>query len=142
MLCLLSVGAFADGVFDNHFADKTLRIDYIFAGNATTQMVALDELASFEGWAGRKINLDTIPVKGNGELRLIDPDSKEILYRTSFSSLFQEWVVTDEASTLNKSFEFTILTPMPKHEVVAEITLYNNEGGLQTSFTHRKKFQT
>ena len=63
MLCLLSVGAFADGVFDNHFADKTLRIDYIFAGNATTQMVALDELASFEGWAGRKINLDTIPVK-------------------------------------------------------------------------------
>lgn len=137
MLCLLSVGAFADGVFDNHFADKTLRIDYIFAGNATTQMVALDELASFEGWAGRKINLDTIPVKGNGELRLLDPDSKEILYRTSFSSLFQEWVVTDEASTLNKSFEFTILTPMPKHEVVAEITLYNNEGGLQTSFTHR-----
>ena len=141
-ICLISFGTVAaeelgNVNFNRHFLDKTLRIDYIFAGNATNQIVALDELSTFDGWAGRRINLDKIPVKGNGELKLIDPESKAVIYHTSFSSLFQEWVVTDEASQLNKSFEFTILTPMPQQEVIAEITLYNNEGGLQTSLTHR-----
>ena len=135
-ILIFSLSTAAASSFDTFFTERTLRIDYIFSGNASMQIVALDELTSFDGWAGRRINLDKIPVKGNGELKLIDPVSKAIIYRTSFSSLFQEWVVTDEASKLNKSFEFTILTPLPKSEVLAEITLYDNEGNIQTTLTH------
>lgn len=135
-ILIFSLSTAAASSFDTFFTERTLRIDYIFSGNASMQIVALDELTSFDGWAGRRINLDKIPVKGNGELKLIDPASKAIIYRTSFSSLFQEWVVTDEASKLNKSFEFTILTPLPKSEVLAEITLYDNEGNIQTTLTH------
>ena len=136
-LCILTAASVAAQSFDNHFDDKTLRLDYIFAGNAEAQMIALDEAAEFDGWAGRRVNLDAIPVRGNGEVRVIDPESGSTLYRTSFSSLFQECLVTDEASKVNKSFEATFLVPFPKREVEVEITLRDNEGEVQTSMRHR-----
>lgn len=123
--------------FSDYFIDQTLRIDYIFSGNTSQQLVALDELSATEGWAGRRINLDKVPVRGNGEIRLIDPESSKTIYRNTFSSLFQEWLVTDEASRLTKSFEATFLVPMPSREVEIEITLLDNEGHLQTSMRHK-----
>ena len=30
--------------FDDYFVDKTLRVDYTFAGNNKTQMIAVDQL--------------------------------------------------------------------------------------------------
>lgn len=123
--------------FDSHFDDRTLRLDYIFAGDARRQMIALDELAGFDGWAGRRVNLGSIPVKGNGEVCVTDPASGAALYRTSFSSLFQEWIVTEEADRVTKSFEATFLVPFPKHEVDITITLRDNEGNEQASLRHR-----
>ena len=136
-LCMATAAAAVAQKFDNHFENKTLRLDYIFAGNADNRMIALDELAEFDGWAGRRVNLDAIPVKGNGEVRVTDPVSGATLYRTSFSSLFQEWLVTDEARTITKSFEATFLVPFPKHEVDVEIELRDNEGNEQASLRHR-----
>ena len=95
--------------FSSHFHNKTLRIDYHFVGNAEQQIVALDELASEEGWAGRRVNLDKVPVRGNGDIKVIDTESGKVLYRNAFSSLFQEWLVTDEAKEVTKSFEATFL---------------------------------
>jgi hypothetical protein len=51
-----------------------------------------------------------------------------VIYKTSFSSLFQEWITTEEASLNTKSFEFTILVPMPNKSVLAEIVLRDNTG--------------
>ena len=137
LICAVAAVAVSAQSFSEHFANKTLRIDYVFAGNAENQIVALDELATIDGWAGRQVNLDKIPVRGNGELKLIDAKSGKTIYRTSFSSLFQEWLVTDEASQTTKSFEATFLVPVPKQEVFAEITLLDNKGEKQTSLRHR-----
>lgn len=137
IICVVTAVAVPAQNFSDYFADRTLRIDYIFAGNADNQIVALDELASSEGWAGRRVNLDKVPVRGNGEVKLTDPKSGKVIYRTTFSSLFQEWLVTDEASQLTKSFEATFLVPFPKQEVFAEITLLSNEGKEQTSLRHK-----
>ncbi|MDO5487571.1 MAG: M64 family metallopeptidase [Rikenellaceae bacterium] len=123
--------------FSTHFHNKTLRIDYHFVGNAEQQIVALDEMASEEGWAGRRVNLDKVPVRGNGDIKVIDIESGKILYRNAFSSLFQEWLVTDEAKEVTKSFEATFLVPFPKKEVFVEITLLSNEGEKQASLRHK-----
>ncbi|MBR2331117.1 MAG: peptidase M64, partial [Alistipes sp.] len=122
--------------FNQHFQNKTLRIDYIFAGNASAQIVALDELAQSDGWAGRRVNMGEIPVRGNGDIKVIDPASGKILYRNSFSSLFQEWLTTDEAQKLSKSFEATFLVPFPKQNVLVEIALLDNEGKTQATLRH------
>lgn len=122
--------------FDTHFEDATLRLDYTFAGNATEQFVALDDISKSEGWWGRRINLDNVPLKGNGDLTLYDKESGAKLYMTSFSSLFQEWITTPEAATITRSFEFTLLVPKPRTDVVAEIVLRTNTGEVGALLRH------
>lgn len=137
LFCCLTCLISAAQTFDTYFYNATLRIDYIFAGNSSQQMVAIDEFAKFDGWAGRQVNLENVPVRGNGDVKLIDAKSNKVLYINSFSTLFQEWLTTDEATTTTKSFEFTQLVPFPKQEVIVETTLYNNEGKIQA--TSRQK---
>lgn len=114
--------------FDAHFADATLRIDYTLLGNAQEQYVALRDMSYTDNWWGRRVNLNEVPLKGNGDLTLYDAETREVLYKTSFSSLFQEWITTPEAASVTKSFEFTLLVPMPKHSVVAEMVVRDNTG--------------
>ena len=127
MACVMSMSLYAQD-FDTHFEDATLRIDYTFMGNASEQYVALRDMSSTENWWGRRVNLDNVPLKGNGDLTLYDATTGEVLYKTSFSSLFQEWITTPEAATISKSFEFTLLVPMPKESVVAKMVLRDNTG--------------
>lgn len=114
--------------FDAKFEDATLRLDYTFMGNATEQHIAIAELSSSPNWYGRRINLDNVPLMGNGDLTLYDSATNEIIYKTSFSSLFQEWITTPEALTVTKSFEFTLLVPMPKATTTAQLVLRDNTG--------------
>ncbi len=114
--------------FDTNFNDETLRIDYTLMGNAQEQHVALRDMSSTDNWWGRRVNLSDVPLEGNGDLTLYDAETREVLYKTSFSSLFQEWITTPEAATITKSFEFTLLVPMPKRSVVAEMVLRDNTG--------------
>lgn len=137
LICAVAAACSSAQNFSDHFQNRTLRIDYHFVGNADHQIVALDELATQDGWAGRRVNLDQIPVRGNGDIKVIDPENGKIIYRNAFSSLFQEWLVTDEASEVTKSFEATFLVPLPKKEVLVEITLLSNEGEKQASLRHR-----
>lgn len=114
--------------FDDIFKDGTLRIDYTFMGNANEQHVALREMSYTDNWYGRRINLDNVPLKGNGDLTLRDAESGAIIYMTSFSSLFQEWITTPEALEVSKSFEFTLLVPMPLKPATATLVLRDNTG--------------
>jgi hypothetical protein len=122
---LASVALYAQE-FDANFVDKTLRIDYTLLGNASEQHVALRDMSSTDNWWGRRVNLDNVPLEGNGDLTLYDADTHEVIYMTSFSSLFQEWITTPEAKTITKSFEFTLLVPMPQRAVLAEIVIRDN----------------
>lgn len=114
--------------FDENFSDSTLRLDYTFLGNASEQHVALRDISETDGWWGRRRNLDSVPLKGNGDLTIYDQQSGKVIYKTSFSSLFQEWITTSEAATVTRSFEFTILVPKPLREAKATLLLRDNVG--------------
>ena len=122
--------------FEEFFADKTLRADYLFTGNKKNQSVVLDELKSMEGWAGRRSNLDKLPLSGNGQLTMVDKATGVVIYRTSFSSLFQEWLGENEAETLSKGYENTFLMPFPKNETLVTVELFNARHEVSASFTH------
>ena len=126
----------AGGIFDNYLTDSTLRIDYIFAGDATSQEIYLDEMSASEGWAGRRVNLDKVPVAGNGCITLRDSASSKVLYRQTFSTLFQEWQTTEEATRIRKSFENVYLLPMPKKAATVTVELFSHRGVKNASFTH------
>ena len=116
--------------------DMTLRADYIFSGTDKTQEIALDELSCHEGWAGRRVNADAVPVRGNGQISMTDPVSGKIIYRQSFSTLFQEWQATEEATYVRKSFENVFLMPMPTSRVLVKVELYDFKGNVSASMAH------
>ena len=109
--------------FDRYFTDATLRLDYAFAGDAVKQEIFLDQLSHLPRWWGRRVRLDEVPVAGDGDITVRDHRSGAVIYRHSFSSLFQEWISTAEAKTVRKSMENVFLVPMPRDTVDITIEL-------------------
>lgn len=122
--------------FNDFFADRTLRVDYIFSGNQKEQSVTLDELVSLPQWAGRRHSLNKLPVEGNGQITMYDKASGKVIYRTSFSSLFQEWICEEEAKRVTRSFENTFLVPFPLKPASITIELKDAYRRTTASFTH------
>ena len=65
--------------FDDYFVDKTLRIDYTFAGNKAQQMIAVDELNVMPRWYGKKQRLNELPVEGNGQITVKDHRTGKVI---------------------------------------------------------------
>lgn len=131
-----TVGCYAQTDFATHFSDSTLRLDYIFAGDAIHQSIFLDELCSSPRWYGRKQQLEKLPLQGNGQLTVTDPQTGDTLYRHSFSTLFQEWLATSEAKHTQKAFENVFLVPFPKHPVIVNVKLTNYHNRVMATMSH------
>ena len=139
ILCLLSLFFCLLTATAQELCDfsRTLRIDYLFAGNNSTQHIAVDALSSLEGWAGRRTHMDSLALQGNGRITMRQADSDRVIYRTGFSSLFQEWLTTEEATRTCRSFENVFLLPMPTVPVEITIELDNTHRRTMATLTHR-----
>lgn len=125
--------------FDKHFADSTLRLDYIFGGKAGPDAgctLLLDRASRSQGWAGRRHNLSAVPLRGNGRIVMTDAVTADTLYVTSFSTLFQEWYSTSEATRTARAFENTFLVPVPKRAANVSVELWGVDGNVMGSMTH------
>lgn len=135
LFLLITTGSYGQN-FSDHFLDKTLRVDYIFTGDVKQQSIVLDELSELPTWAGRRHHLSELPLEGNGQITIKDLSTKQCIYKTSFSSLFQEWLSTYEAKETTKGLENSFLLPYPKQPVEVEIILLNPRKEVMTSFKH------
>lgn len=115
--------------FADYFMGEGLRIDLVFAGNVDTSRISLHSLTRLPVWAGRTHNLDKVPLKGNGDITVSTPEGT-VIYKTSFSTLYQEWLSTEEAKHLNRAFENSFLIPYPKQPVRVTVCLYDNRNEL------------
>ncbi len=123
--------------FEDFFEDKTLRIDYNFAGNAHQQEIAVDQLNVSPHWYGKRQRLAELPLEGNGQITVRSHKTGQVIYRHSFSTLFQEWLSYPEAQNVRKSFENVFLVPMPKDTVDVTLDLRNNRREVMASLTHQ-----
>ncbi len=122
--------------FDDFFEDRTLRIDYTFSGNRQQQYIAVDQLHSIPKWYGKRQRLTELPVEGNGQITVKRHNTDKVIYRNSFSSLFQEWLSYDDSKFGTQSFENVFLVPFPKDTVDITIDLRNNRREITTTLTH------
>jgi len=122
--------------FTKHFKDSTLRLDYVFTGDAESQDIAIDKLNVLPKWYGKRKRLSELPIEGNGQITVKDHVTGEIIYRNSFSTLFQEWLSYDEPKIKRRAFENVFLVPMPKNTVDITVDLRNNRREIVTSMTH------
>lgn len=122
--------------FDDYFIDKTLRIDYTFSGDVHAQHIFLDQLNMMPHWYGKRSHLSEVPMEGNGQIIVKEHNSEHVIYKNSFSTLFQEWLSNDEAKIVQRSFENVYLVPMPKDTVDVTVNLYNNRREIMATMTH------
>ena len=122
--------------FNDWFEDRTLRLDYTFSGDNSQQQLYLDQLSSLPRWYGRRQHLAELPLQGNGQITVRDQASHQVIYRHSFSSLFQEWLSTDESKHTRKSFENVFLVPYPKKPVDITIELRDYHNRVNAAMTH------
>lgn len=117
-------------------ADYTLRLDYIFSGDATHTEISLAKMGRLEGWWGRTVNLDNLLLRGNGQIILRDSATSQVLYCTSFSTLFSEWQCTPEALHTRKAFENVFLVPMPEATAYVTVKMLDKRDSVTASMTH------
>ena len=135
MMLWCGLATYAQG-FDEWFEDKTLRLDYVFAGDAAHQELYVDQLVQMPRWYGRRTRLAELPLKGNGQITLRLHGTQQVIYRHSFSTLFQEWLATDEAKHTRRSFENVFLVPFPRDTVDVTVELMDFHDKVQASMTH------
>lgn len=122
--------------FEDYFEDRTLRLDYTFAGSEVIHQIFVDELVSLPRWYGRRERLAELPLRGNGQITVRSKKDSTVIYRHAFSTLFQEWLATDEAKHTQKSFENVFLVPFPKDSVEIKVELFDNHNEVVNSLTH------
>lgn len=121
LVCALSAHAAS---FEEQFRDSTLRLDYSLAGMRNAPLTAsLRRAYSLPKWAGPRVNLNKLPYEADGIFTLTDAASGDTLYTTSFATLFQEWLTTDEALTTPRAMDHVVIAPMPRRKAIATLEL-------------------
>ena len=139
LICLISLLlplTTAAQSFEDYFEDRTLRLDYTFAGDAVRQNIYVDQLNVMPRWWGKRTRLAEVPLRGNGQVIVRDQESQIVIYRHPFSTLFQEWLATAEAKTTQKSFENVFLVPFPKQPVNITVELRDYHDSIVATMTH------
>ena len=105
---------------EDHFENKSLRVDYVFAVSDGKPKAFLDGITALTKWQGRHTQLTTTPIQGDGQIRVYNQNQK-LIYVEPFSSLFQEWLSIESSQKQAKSFENSFFIPFPKDKVTVKL---------------------
>lgn len=106
LLLVLTVGAEA--------ATQTMRLDYYHTGNAAQELFSLDQVVIEPlPWAGNPQQPLDHSNLGLYLFEVIDRQTNRVLYSRGFSSIYGEWVTTDEAKKGNRTFHESLRFPAP-----------------------------
>ena len=117
--------------FDQYFTDKTLRFDFMLAGNDVKTAVYPVTIKEEPTWGGSITNLTDQFNYGNLRYEVFDSISGRLIYSKGFCTLYQEWQTTAEAKTMERSFYEVATFPFPKNNVIFRL-LQRNRNGLFT----------
>jgi len=119
--------AFGQVKFDDYFLPKTLRFDYNRAGNSDTSYIFFEQLKEEPFWGGSKTNLIDKFSYGDYMLQVFDSTGQQLIYSRGYSSLFREWIDTEEARSLSRSYYGSVVMPFPKNKIVIKLLSRNRK---------------
>ncbi len=111
--------------FEDYFEDSSLRMDYIFSGSKEHVALVPENFHQLDHWYGRRHHLDSLHLEGTGKVLIHDEATKRLIYCSSFSTLFQEWLATEEATRRSVAYENVFLAPYPKNPVLITLELFD-----------------
>ena len=134
---LFSISVFPQTNFDDHFENKTLRLDYYHTGDSVNDSYSFDELIEEPYWGGSKVNLIDKFDYGKYKFIVKDEKSGKEIYTRTYSTLFSEWQTTEEAKKTTKTFSETVTFPYPKEPVVVEFYSRDRRNILHKKFEYK-----
>jgi len=91
---------------------QTMRIDFYHTGNSETEVFSLDRVVReplpFPGNLQQPIDKT---LRGKYSFEIVDPESGDIAWSRSFSSIYGEWETTAEARRMNRTFHESLRFP-------------------------------
>ena len=95
----------------------TMRVDYFHSGNNETEMFSLDQVVIEPlPWTGNMAQPYDKTSRGKYLFEIIDPQSGDIAWSRSFSSIYGEWETTGESKEINRSFHESVRFPAQDSE--------------------------
>ena len=128
IILALSMQSNAQLLYNDYFTDKSLRVDFIFAGNADSETIYLKDIKKESFWGGSKENLINPFNYGEYKVEVLDKSSGSLIYSKGFCTLFEEWQTTSEANSRNKAFYQSVVVPYPKNKVTLNVYSRNWDG--------------
>lgn len=137
LLFFFQISSPAQVYFDDYFTDGSLRLDYYHTGNDSMEIYSIDELFFEPFWGGSRENLLDIFDYGKYKFILRDESSGIEIYSKTYSTLFSEWLTTEESKHTTKSFSETIVFPFPKNRVIVEFYSRGRQNKLHKKFEYK-----
>ncbi|HNY02117.1 MAG TPA: M64 family metallopeptidase [Bacteroidales bacterium] len=103
--------------FKNYFEAKTLRVDYLLAGDSRNEEAFFLSMKEEPYWGGPTKNLKDPFGYGSYRYLAYDSATSLLLFSRGFNSLFQEWKGTDEAKKMKRAYAMTAVMPFPKNTI-------------------------
>ena len=134
ILLFFSYTVDAQTEFDKFFINKSLRFDYNIGGNNKEAKIFYNKIKQEPFWGGSKINLIDKFNFGDFRILIYDAKSQKLIYSRGYSSLFYEWIDTEEAKTTSRSFYESVICPFPKDSIILRIEMRNKNLVFKTLF--------
>lgn len=135
ILVCIGVTVRAQDDFTKYFIPKTLRVDYILAGNADSTYVYPNQLKEEPYWGGSRINLVDSFGYGDYQVEVYDKKSDKLIYSRGFCTLFKEWQTTAEAKVMDRGFYQVSTIPFPKEPVLFKLLALHRDGSCKILFS-------
>ncbi|RLD81937.1 MAG: peptidase M64 [Bacteroidetes bacterium] len=133
---IFSYQASAQINFNDFFLSKTLRFDYTRAGNSDTSFVYFEQLKEEPYWGGSEVNLIDKFNFGDYRIMLYDSTGNKLIYSRGYSTLFREWIETEEAVKLSRSYYESVVMPFPKNKAILKLQNRNRKNVFHTVFEY------
>ncbi len=98
-------------------APATLRVDFYHSGNHEMEMFSLDRVVLEPlPWTGNMHHPIDETLRGKYLFEIVDPDSGNVAWSRSFSSIYGEWETTREAQQMNRTYHESVRFPAQTDE--------------------------
>ncbi|HSB27340.1 MAG TPA: IgA Peptidase M64 [Pyrinomonadaceae bacterium] len=95
-------------------AAETMRVDYYHSGNGEREIFSIDRVVIEPlPWPGDPSQAIDNSNLGKYFFEVRDQKTKNVLYSRGFASIYGEWETTDEAKTINRTFQESFRFPAP-----------------------------
>ena len=128
LLLALSLTSPAQLAFDDYFTDRTMRFDFMLAGNSVTTKVFPVSFREEPIWGGSLTNLTDKFNYGSFKYEVFDAATGTLIYSRGFCTLYQEWQTTAEAKQIERSFHEVATFPFPKNKVNFVLSIRARDG--------------